>query len=284
MNMLETRTTLNCRGKLLELSRPKVMAIINVTPDSFYEGSRYSNIDNVLRYAEKALTEGAAILDVGGMSTRPGATFIDALSECHRVVPVIEVLVRHFPDCMVSIDTVRAEVARAAAEVGAGMVNDVSAGRIDPHLFQTVADLGIPYVLMHSKGDLEGMKYEAGYTDVVLAILDFLIEKVGVLREMGVKDILIDPGFGFGKTLDDNYEILRKMHVFGMLDLPILVGISRKSMIYKLLNINAKQALNGTTAIHMIALQNGAKILRVHDVLAAMEAIKIYENTYIKIN
>lgn len=277
--MFYQQTTLNVNGRILDLMDPIVMGIINVTPDSFYKGSRMHSETAVLAEAEKMLTEGVAILDVGGMSTRPGAEIIEADEEMRRVLPVIKALAQRFPQAVISIDTLRADVARACIEAGAGIINDISAGTFDDRMFKTVAELkDVPYILMHKKGDTPAtMQKAAVYDDIMVEILDFFIEKIGILRGMDVKDIIIDPGFGFGKTIDHNYILLNKIHVFKMLDVPILAGLSRKSLIWKTLDITPEEALNGTTVLNLIALQQGATILRVHDVKEAIQTIKLYK-------
>ncbi len=274
--MLYEQTTLNCRGTLLDLMSPIVMGVLNTTPDSFFAGSRLEDEKAILTCAERMITEGAAILDIGGMSSRPGAAVIAEAEEMRRVLPAIKAVVKAFPKAIISVDTIRASVARAAVEAGASIVNDISAGSLDDALFSTVAELGTPYILMHMKAVPKTMQQSAKYEDVTLEILDFLIEKVGILRGLGVKDIVVDAGFGFGKTLEQNYELLRKLSVFKILGCPILVGLSRKTMIWKGLDITPETALNGTTAANMLALIGGAKILRVHDVKEAMETIKIF--------
>ena len=274
--MLYEQTTLNCRGTLLDLMSPIVMGVLNTTPDSFFAGSRLEDEKAILTCAERMITEGAAILDIGGMSSRPGAAVIAEAEEMRRVLPAIKAVVKAFPKAIISVDTIRASVARAAVEAGASIVNDISAGSLDDALFSTVAELGTPYILMHMKAVPKTMQQSAKYEDVTLEILDFLIEKVGILRGLGVKDIVVDAGFGFGKTLEQNYELLRKLSVFKILGCPILVGLSRKTMIWKGLDITPETALNGTTAANMLALTGGAKILRVHDVKEAMETIKIF--------
>lgn len=275
--MLQLQSTLNCRGKLISLETPLVMGILNITPDSFYAASRYQQIDEVLRQAEKMLSEGASILDIGGMSSRPGAEIIDEKEELQRVLPTIEAILTHFPDTILSIDTVQSEVARQSVAAGATIVNDISAGQLDENLYPTVAELGVPYVLMHMQGIPRTMQQDPVYEDVVREVLDFFIAEVGKLRDLGVKDIILDVGFGFGKTLAHNYQLLKHLHVFQILELPMLTGISRKSMVYKPFGGSAKTALNGTSALHMIALQQGSKILRVHDVKEATEVIKLWK-------
>ncbi len=270
-------TTLNCGGRLLDLATPQVMGILNVTPDSFYDGGKHANETQLLTQAEKMLSEGAAILDIGGMSSRPGAAIIDENTELMRVIPNVRLLLKHFPDIIVSIDTIRAEVARQAVGEGATMINDISAGNLDVKMLKTVAELAVPYVLMHLNGTPETMQTQPINGEIVTTIMDFFIQKIGVLRNLGIKDVVLDVGFGFGKTTEQNYQLLRQLSTFKMLGLPILVGLSRKSMIYKVLNTNAQEALNGTTALNMIALEQGASILRVHDVKEAMEVVNLWQ-------
>ncbi len=275
--MLYEQTTINCRGTLLDLSTPLVMGILNVTPDSFFAGSRAHDVLSLLAQAEKQLLEGAKILDIGGMSTRPGAEMINDLTELNRIVPAIRAVTRAFPEAIVSVDTFRAPIARACIDEGAHIINDVSGGSLDKNMFATVADLNIPYILMHMKGTPQTMQLLTQYDDIALEILDFFIEKVGLLRGLGVKDIILDVGFGFAKNTEQNFELLRKLPVFKILECPLLAGISRKGMIWKTLGVTAEESLNGTTAAHIFALQGGAKILRAHDVKAAMDTICIFE-------
>ncbi len=275
--MLYEQTTINCRGTLLDLSSPVVMGILNVTPDSFFADSRANNVLSLLAQAEKQLLEGAKILDIGGMSTRPGAEMVNEMTELNRIVPAIRAITRAFPEAIVSVDTFRANIARACVDEGAHIVNDVSGGSLDDNMFAKIADLNVPYILMHMKGTPRTMQKLTKYDDVALEVLDFFIEKVGLLRGLGVKDIIIDVGFGFAKNTEQNFELLRKLSVFKILECPILAGISRKGMIWKTLGVTAEESLNGTTAAHIFALQGGTKILRVHDVKAAVEAICIFE-------
>lgn len=271
-------SALNCKGRLLDLSVPRVMGILNVTPDSFYDGGRLKSISDVVRQAGRMLSEGAALLDIGGASSRPGASELSEAEEQQRVLPAIEALVQHFPGIVLSVDTWRAEVARAAVEAGAAIVNDISAGRLDTRLYDTVAALGCPYILMHMQGTPQTMQSAPEYRDVVQDVLDFFIAEVGKLRTLGINDIILDPGFGFGKTVAHNYHLLKNMAVFSRVTgLPTLAGLSRKSMICKVLHVNPENALNGTTALHMVALQQGARILRAHDVREAMEVIRLWE-------
>lgn len=272
-----THTTLNCKGRLLSLEQPLVMGILNVTPDSFYDGGRYAAVDAALFQAAAMLEEGAAILDIGGMSSRPGAEILSPEVEIQRVLPVVKAIVQRFPGAVLSIDTIYSKTAKVCVEAGAAIVNDISGGRLDDQLLQTVADLGTPYVLMHMKGLPGNMEGQAVYEDVVAEVLDFFIEGIGRLRALGVKDILLDPGFGFGKTVAHNFRLLNNLHVFQITGCPMLAGISRKSMIWKTLKITPEAALNGTTALHMVALQQGARILRVHDVRPAVETIRLWE-------
>lgn len=277
--------TLRSRSRLLDLTRPVVMGILNVTPDSFFDGGRYTAIDSLLQQAEKMLDAGATWLDIGGASSRPGAAEVPEDQELSRVLPAMEALLERFPEALLSIDTWRAKVALAAVHAGAALINDVSAGRLDENMHPTLqalqgsSELGpIPYVLMHMQGRPESMQRDPTYADVVTEVLDFFIAEVARLRALGVTDIILDPGFGFGKTVAQNYQLLQHLPVFRrVLDLPVLVGLSRKSMICKVLKINPERALNGTTALHMIALQQGAKILRVHDVREAMEVVQLWE-------
>jgi dihydropteroate synthase len=253
------------------------MGILNVTPDSFFDGGRYTRQDALLRQAEQMLKEGASILDIGGMSSRPGAEIISVEEELQRVLPSIEALHQAFPEAILSIDTIRGRVAEEAVGAGAAIVNDISAGAFDESMYPTVARLQVPYILMHMKGSPKTMQDNPDYEDVVQTVLDFFIAEVGKLRALDVHDIVLDPGFGFGKTVEHNYQLLKQMHLFKILDLPLLAGLSRKSMINKVLKTKPEQALNGTTALNMVALQQGAKILRVHDVRPAMEAVKLWQ-------
>lgn len=270
--------TLNCRGRLLDLSEPVVMGILNATPDSFFDGGRFVDEKAVVARVRKMLAEGAVVIDVGGVSTRPGAAEVSQQEELHRVMPVVESIKKHFPDAVVSIDTWRSKVAQEAVGAGAAIVNDISAGRFDPGLFETVAALDVPYILMHMQGAPKTMQQNPHYENVVNEVLDFFIEKLEKLRRLGIKDIVLDPGFGFGKTVEHNFHLLKNLAVFEhVLDLPVLAGISRKSMICKVLKVNPEHALNGTTALHVEALRQGARILRVHDVKEAVEVIALWK-------
>lgn len=274
---MTTAMSINLNGYLLDLSTPRIMGILNVTPDSFFDGGQFQKRDHILPQVEKMLQEGADIIDVGGMSSRPGANIISEQEELDRVLKVVEWILEAFPTTPISIDTVRSGVANACIQAGAAMVNDISAGAFDANLYQTVADLQVPYVLMHMQGKPENMQKAPTYEQVPIEVLDFMIAQVGRLRELGVHDVIIDPGFGFGKTVEHNFELLRNLAIFKILDCPILAGVSRKSMINRVLKTRPETALNGTTAAHMLALQNGASILRVHDVLEAKQAIQIWQ-------
>lgn len=275
------KKTLNLKGKFIDLESPIVMGILNITPDSFYDGGQYEKDDTVLlRQAEKMLQEGATIIDIGGYSSRPGASHISAEEEKTRLIKGVKLVSKTFPEAYISVDTFRAEVAQAAVEAGACMINDISGGNLDEHMFDVVASLQIPYVLMHMRGTPQNMKELTKYDDLTGEITDYFQERLTRLREKGVADVIIDPGFGFAKTIDQNYELLRRMQDFQILDVPILAGLSRKSMIYKRLKITIEEALNGTTVLNTLAILNGASILRVHDVKEAIQTIKILKYTY----
>lgn len=273
--VFKLKKTLNIKGKIMDLTTPVVMSIINVTPDSFYPGSRAGDSSLILKAAEKALSEGATFLDVGGYSTRPGADVVSPDEELSRVLHGIELILKEFPEANISIDTFRAAIARRAVEVGACLINDISGGELDEEMFETVAKLNVPYVLMHMKGDPQHMKNLTSYQNLLLEIVDYFQLKMNKLRKLGVIDIVTDPGFGFAKSIDQNYEILKNLKYFAILSNPILVGISRKSMIYKRLQIEVEKALNGSTVLNTIALCNKASILRVHDTKEAVETIKL---------
>jgi dihydropteroate synthase len=267
--------TLNAGGRLIDLSRPRVMGILNVTPDSFYDGKKFNDESSILSQVEKMVKEGADFIDVGGYSTRPGAAEIPLGEELSRVLPVINSIVKKFPEAIISIDTFRAEVARASVEAGASMINDVSGGELDEKMFPTVASLQVPYVLMHMRGTPQTMTQQTSYDNLIKEMIDYFHNKIFLLQNMGVKDIVIDPGFGFAKTVEQNFEILNKLEQFQILGKLILVGLSRKSMIWKTLKSNAEEALNGTTVLNTIALMKSASILRVHDVREAKEVIEL---------
>ena len=267
---------INAGGKLLDLEIPKVMGILNITPDSFYKGSRYNTDEDLLRAATRMLEEGADILDIGGYSSRPGARNISSEEEGTRVLKAIKLISRELPEAIISIDTFRADIARkAVAECGAHIINDISGGDADSKMFSIVQNLNVPYIMMHMKGEPGNMQIKPVYDDVVADILKWFGERIFKLKSAGLKDIIIDPGFGFGKTIDHNFELLSRLGDFSIAGLPLLVGISRKSMIWKTLNISADEALNGTTVLNAIALFNGADILRVHDVKEAVQTVRL---------
>lgn len=251
------------------------MGILNATPDSFYDGGQYARDKALLHRAEMMLNDGATFIDIGAYSSRPGADFVSESDELARIIPVVNLLIKHFPDVLLSIDTFRSGVAKACVEHGAAMINDISAGHLDPQMLQTVAALQVPYIMMHMRGTPQTMQQFTQYDDIVREMLLYFSERVSQARLLGINDIIIDPGFGFSKTLEQNYEVLKKLALFSNIELPILVGVSRKSMIYNIMKTNAKEALNGTSIVNTLALQQGANILRVHDVREAVECVKI---------
>ena len=269
--------TINCKGKLLVLDKPIVMGILNLTADSFYTGLLEESTQAIVDVAGKMLGDGATILDVGGQSTRPGSERVGASEERDRVLPAIENIRKFFPEAIMSIDTYHASVAWAAVETGAQIINDVSAGSLDDNMISTVVDLGVPYICMHMQGTPSDMQQNPSYKNVTTEVLDFLIQKIAECRALGVKDIIIDPGFGFGKTTAHSYDLMKNLQAFKMLEVPLLVGVSRKGMLYKTIGRTAAEALAATSALHMLALQNGANILRVHDVAEATDCIKVWE-------
>lgn len=275
--VFKSKKTLNLKGKILDLNSPAVMSIINITTDSFYSGSRATYDAKILKHAEKALTEGAAILDIGGYSSRPGAEDIVAQEELKRVVHGISLISKEFPEAFISVDTFRSEVARCAVQEGACMINDISGGQLDSEMFKIVAALKVPYILMHMKGTPQTMRNLSNYDNLMLEIIDFLQKQINNLINLGVSDIVVDPGFGFAKSIEQNYEILKNLKYFAILNMPVLIGLSRKSMIFKRLKINVQEALNGTSVLNTIGLLNGASILRVHDTKEAVEAVKLYK-------
>ena len=269
--------TINCNGKLISLERPKIMGILNITPDSFFDGGKYKDEASVLNQVDKMLNEGATFIDVGAYSSRPGAKEVDEDTELKRITPIVSLIINKFPDVILSIDTFRSNVAKACIENGAALVNDISAGLHDDNMLSTVAKLNVPYIMMHMRGTPKNMQQQTDYKDILKEVLFYFSERLAAAKALGVKDIIIDPGFGFAKNLEQNFELLKQMEVMSIIEHPLLAGISRKSMIYKTLDVTADQALNGTTALHMACLQKGAKILRVHDVKEAVECTKLYE-------
>ncbi len=269
--------TINCKGNLLDLSTPKVMGILNITPDSFFDGGKYKTDADFLKQTEKMLTEGAAIIDVGAYSSRPNAVFVSEAEEIERLTPIVALLVKQFPDIILSIDTFRAEVAKAAIENGAAIINDIAAGLLDDNMLNVIAETKVPYIMMHMRGTPQTKATLTHYDDIVKEMIFYFSERIAAARSLGINDIIIDPGFGFAKTLEQNYEVLQKLELFQMLEVPLLSAVSRKSMIYKLLETSPQEALNGTTFLNTVSLMKGAKILRVHDVKQAVECVKLFE-------
>ena len=268
--------TINCKGMLVDLTTPKVMGILNVTPNSFYDGGKYKNETEILSQVEKMLNEGADFIDIGAYSSKPNADFVLEEEEIARISPVVGLVLKHFPETLLSIDTFRSEVAKVSIENGAAIINDISAGNLDVKMFEIIAKYNVPYIMMHMRGNPKTMQSLANYNDIVKEILFYFSERVSMARSFGINDLIIDPGFGFAKTFEQNYEVFQKMELFKILELPLLAGVSRKSMIYKMLDIGVEDALNGTTVLNTLALTKGAKILRVHDVKAATECVTLF--------
>lgn len=267
--------TINCNQTLIDLSEPKVMGILNITPDSFYDGGLYKNENAILQQVEKMLLEGATFIDVGAYSSKPGAQHVSEKEELQRIMPVMHLLIKNFPEIVISVDTFRSKVAQETIQAGAALINDISGGRMDDNMFATVAKLQVPYILMHMLGTPQDMQINPVYKNVTTEIISFFAAQIYKLHQLKVNDVLIDVGFGFGKTKDHNFELLKNLELFKSLEVPILTGLSRKSMLYKTLGISAKEALNATTSANTIALLNGTNILRVHDVKEAIEAVKL---------
>jgi len=267
--------TINCNGKLISLESPKIMGILNLTPDSFFDGGKYKDEKEILQQTEKMLQDGAFCVDVGAYSSRPNAKPISTEEELQRLLPVVQLLTQEFPQIILSIDTFRSEVVKKAVEHGAAMINDISGGSLDEHMMKTVGELKVPYILMHMRGNPQTMQSLTEYDDLLQDLIYYFSEKVAEARSFGINDLILDPGFGFAKTTDQNFELLKNMKLLEVLELPLLAGLSRKSMIYKTLEISAKEALNGTSILNTLALQQGAKILRVHDVKEARECIQL---------
>lgn len=269
--------TINCNGNLLDLNVPKVMGILNITPNSFYDGGKFKLEKDVLNQVEKMVFEGMSIIDVGAYSSKPNAEFVSESDEMERLKPILSLLFKHFPELIISIDTFRSSVAEFSLQNGASIINDISAGSLDEKMFEVIANFKVPYVMMHMKGTPQTMLKHTKYENLVKEILFYFSKKIALARSFGIIDLIIDPGFGFAKTLDQNFELLQKLDLFSCFEMPILVGLSRKSMIYKTLETTAEFALNGTSVLNTISLQKGAKILRVHDVKEAVECIKLNE-------
>ena len=269
--------TINCKGELIDLSSPKVMGILNITPDSFYDGGKHKNESEVLKHVEQMLNEGATFIDVGAYSSRPNAEHISETDELNRILPIVNLILRAFPEVILSIDTFRSEVAQKCIEAGAAIINDISAGKLDSNMLKTIAKLQVPYIMMHMRGNPKTMQKLTDYDDLLKDISYYFSERIAAANASGINDVIIDPGFGFAKTLEQNFELLNKLELFNSIEKPLLVGVSRKSMIYKPLKTSAKEALNGTSVLNTVALQKGASILRVHDVKEAIECIKLVE-------
>jgi len=274
-NFLPVKNTIRCKGRLIDLSETKIMGILNTTPDSFFDGGKYDGVESALAQTEKMLNEGAHFIDVGGYSTRPGAEDISEQDELDRVVPIIEAIIKQLPKTLISIDTFRAKVAEAAVGAGASIINDVSGGDGDPDMFATAAKLQVPYILMHKQGSFKEMQVAPHYEDVVKEVIQYLSFKIEELSKLGVADIIVDPGFGFGKTLEHNFQLLKHLDLLRMLGRPVMAGVSRKSMINKLLKTKPEHALTGTIVANALALAGGANIIRVHDVKEAAETLKV---------
>lgn len=268
--------TINCKGQLIDLITPKVMGILNVTPNSFFDGGKYKNGSDMLSQVEKMLNDGATFIDIGAYSSKPNAEFVSEAEELQRIVPIVQLILKHFPATLISIDTFRSEVAKVCIENGAAIINDISAGNLDAKMMETIAKYNVPFIMMHLRGTPQTMQTMTHYENIVKEILFYFSERIAKARSFGINDLIIDPGFGFAKTLEQNYEVLQKMELFEMLELPLLAGFSRKSMIYKTLHSTAEEALNGTTVLNTISLTKGAKILRVHDVKEAMECVSLF--------
>ena len=278
MNSTKNNTgfSINCKGELIDLSQPKVMGILNITPDSFYDGGRFKDSITILNQVEKMLIEGAAFIDIGAYSSRPGANFVSEEEELQRITPMVHLVLKTFPNCRISIDSFRSKVIKECTDMGAAICNDISAGKLDLKMMETVGKLKIPYIMMHMKDTPQTMQEQTQYKHIVNDIYYYFSERIQVAKAHKINDLIIDLGFGFAKTLDQNYILLNQMDYFKNLNCPILTGISRKSMVYKVLESTASKALNGTTALNMTALMSGSKILRVHDVKEALECVKLY--------
>ncbi|GGG55687.1 dihydropteroate synthase [Bizionia arctica] len=269
--------TINCKGKLIDLSTSKVMGILNLTPDSFYDGGKFKNESEILSQVYIMLKAGATFIDLGAYSSRPDANHISEEEELKRLLPIVTLILKEFPEALLSIDTFRSQVAKQGIEAGASLINDISAGLLDEKMLETVAKLQVPYIMMHMKGTPQTMQQETNYKNIIKEMLFYFSERIAKAKALGIMDVIVDPGFGFSKTREQNFEILKQLELFKLLEKPVLIGVSRKSMIYKTLENTAQEALNGTTVLNTIALQKGASILRVHDVKEAVECIRLLE-------
>ena len=272
--------TINCKGQLIDLSTPKIMGILNVTPNSFYDGGKFTLSENGLSQVGKMLDEGATFIDIGAYSSKPNAEFVSEEEERNRILPVVQGILKKFPDALLSIDTFRSGIAAVCIENGVAVINDISAGNLDEKMMEVIAKHNVPYIMMHLRGTPQTMQTMTNYENIIKEMLFYFSEKVSKARSLGINDLIVDPGYGFAKTLEQNYEVLQNLELFQMLDLPILAGISRKSMVYKPIGVTANEALNGTTVLNTIALSKGANILRVHDVKEALECAKLFERSY----
>jgi dihydropteroate synthase len=272
--------TINCKGQFIDLSTPKIMGILNVTPNSFYDGGKFTLSENGLSQVGKMLDEGAIFIDIGAYSSKPNAEFVSEEEERNRILPVVQGILNQFPDALLSIDTFRSGIAAVCIDNGAAIINDISAGNLDEKMVEVIAKYNVPYIMMHMRGTPQTMQSQTNYENIIKEMLFYFSEKVNKARSLGINDLIVDPGFGFAKTLEQNYEVLQNFELFQMLDLPLLAGISRKSMVYKPLGLTANDALNGTTVLNTIALTKGANILRVHDVKEAVECVKLFERSY----
>ncbi len=275
---------MNCKGKLIDLSIPRVMGILNITPNSFYDGGKFVGENIILNQVEKMMLEGATFIDIGAYSSKPNAEFVSEKEEIDRILPVLELILNKFPETIISIDTFRNQVAKVCIDNGAAIINDISAGNLDDKMMEVIAKYNVPYIMMHMRGNAQTMQSLTNYDNIIKEMLFYFSDKIAKARSLGINDLIIDPGFGFAKTLNQNFEVLQKLELFQMLELPILSGVSRKSMIYKTLDTNAENALNGTTVLNTIALTKGAKILRVHDVKEAVDCVKLFEKTNTNFN
>ena len=269
--------TINCKGQIIDLTTPKIMGILNITPNSFYDGGKYSLEKNAISKVDKMLKEGATFIDIGAYSSKPNAEFVSEEEELKRIIPVVKTLIKEFPETLLSIDTFRSSVAQECINNGAALINDISAGNLDEKMIEVIASNNVPYIMMHLRGTPQTMQNQTNYENLIKEMILYFSDKISKARNLGIHDLIIDPGFGFSKTTDQNFEILSNLELFKMLDLPILTGISRKSMIYKTLNTTPDEALNGTTVLNTIAITKGANIIRVHDVKEAIECVKLYE-------
>ena len=272
--------TINCKGQLIDLSTPKIMGILNVTPNSFYDGGKFTLSENGLSQVGKMLDEGANFIDIGAYSSKPNSEFVSEEEERNRILPIVQGILNQFPDALLSIDTFRSGIAAVCIENGAAIINDISAGNLDEKMMEVVAKHNVPYIMMHLRGTPQTMQFQTNYENIIKEMLFYFSEKVNKARSLGINDLIIDPGFGFAKTLEQNYEVLQNFERFKILDLPLLAGISRKSMVYKPLGLTANEALNGTTVLNTIAVSKGANILRVHDVKEAVECVTLFERSY----